>query len=164
MRTILRVLLGSLAILAATAGRAEIVARPVTTVSLDVALTDARTLASRHAGMQVLRIEGKSMLPFFGDGSLVVIKKIESAKLRPGMVVVYRNRFGETVAHRLVETATTGWIAKGYNNAEADSTVVNDANMIGVVYATFHSSGRSATPALAALAASIPSALAAPAR
>jgi len=160
----LRVLLSSLAILTAASAQAEIVARPMTTVSLDVVLGDAQTLASRHPGMQVLRVEGKSMLPFFGEGSVVVIKKIDGSKLRAGMVAVYHNRFGETVAHRLVETTTGGWIAKGYNNAEADSTVVNESNLVGVVYATFHSSGRSATPALASLALSIPTALAAPAR
>lgn len=141
--------------------RAEYTARPMTSVSLDTALTDAQKLAETRPGAQVLRIEGKSMLPFFGEGSVVVVKKIAAAKLRAGMVVVYTNRFGETVAHRLVAATESGWTAQGYNNTEADSTVVNATNLIGVVYATFHSNGHSE---LAALVNAVPSALAAPAR
>jgi hypothetical protein len=80
------------------------------------------------------------------------------------MVVVYTNRFGETVAHRLVATTEGGWTAQGYNNETADSTVVNGSNLQGVIYATFHSSGRLDSVDLAGLVKSIPAALAAPAR
>jgi signal peptidase I len=164
MRSISRVLLVLAAVFVAAIGRADTVALPLTSVSLDTVLADAHKLASRHAGTQVLRIEGQSMLPFFGEGSVIVIKKIDASRLRPGMVVVYTNRFGETVAHRLVATTDGGWIARGFNNPAADSTVVNNTNLLGVVYATFHSNGRIAEPALASLALSTPSALAAPAR
>jgi len=141
-----------------------VVERPLTAVPLDTALIEAQKLAARHAG-QVLKIEGQSMLPFFGEGSVVVIKKIDGAQLRCGMVVVYRNRFGETVAHRLVAPTTAGWIAQGYNNASTDSTIVNDSNLLGVVYATFHSTGKLSTEGhLASATASVPVALAAPAK
>jgi hypothetical protein len=79
-------------------------------------------------------------------------------------VVVYTNRFGETVAHRLVATVEGGWIAQGYNNSAPDSTVVNGSNLQGVVYATFHSSGLLDSVDLAPMANAIPTALAAPAR
>ncbi|PTY06906.1 hypothetical protein DB347_09900 [Opitutaceae bacterium EW11] len=149
----------------AAAGHGAVVERPVSTVPLATTLSDAHQVASRHGGMQVLRISGTSMLPFFGDGSVVIVKKIEAAQLRAGMVVVYQNRFGETVAHRLVAPAIEGWLAQGYNNPVADSTLVNDFNLVGVVYATFHSNGRSdALPGLTALAACTTVALAAPAR
>ena len=115
---------------------------PQTSVSLDRTLTDAYKLAATRADLQVLRIEGRSMLPFFGSGSVVIVKKMDSAKLRTGMVVVYRNRFNETVAHRLVAATNDGWVAQGYNNADVDSTPVTGANLIGVVYATFHSNGQ----------------------
>jgi len=157
----LRALLLTMTVFGVGVARAEYTARPMTAVSLDAALADAQMLAATRPGALVMRIEGKSMLPFFGEGSVVVVKKIDPVKLRAGMVVVYTNRFGETVAHRLVATVEGGWTAQGYNNTEADSTVVNAANLIGVVYATFHSSGRSQ---LAALVDAIPSALAAPAR
>lgn len=139
--------------------------RPVSSVSFLDTLTDASKIAARHSDMQVLRISGRSMLPFFGDGSVVIVKKIDAAQLREGMVVVYQNRFGETVAHRVVASIATGFVVQGYNNSAIDSTVVNDANLIGVVYATFHSNGViDAGSAVASNAATTPVALAAPAK
>jgi signal peptidase I len=91
--------------------------------------------------MTVMRIEGVSMLPYFGEGSVLVVKKINAARLHEGMVVVYRNRFGDTVAHRVEGRVDGGWEVKGWNNDRADTTVVNGSNLIGVVYATFDSSG-----------------------
>ena len=153
------------AILMAAAGHGFATERPLSSESLNVTLSDAHKVAVRHADMQVLRIAGTSMLPFFGDGSVVIVKKIDATNLRVGMVVVYLNRFGETVAHRLISAGPQGWTAQGYNNAEADSTPVTDENLLGVVYATFHSNGVAApTPAFAALNSSSRVALAAPAR
>ncbi len=160
-----RALLVAIVLLSTGLVRAEYTARPLTGVSLETVLADAQKLAAARSGAQVMRIEGKSMLPFFGEGSVVVIKKIDPAKLRAGMVVVYTNRFGETVAHRLVTATKAGWIAQGYNNKKADSTMVDGTNLIGVVYATFHSNGRAVESVdLAAMSKAIPSALAAPAR
>ena len=138
---------------------------PVSPISLETALADARALAAQHANMTVMRIEGVSMLPYFGEGSVLVVKKINAARLREGMVVVYTNRFGETVAHRLVARVDGGWQVKGWNNDRADTTVVNPGNLLGVVYATFHSSGSDSAPALYATTLnSVQVALAAPAR
>ncbi len=161
---LIRPLLATVAfvVAAAVAGAVE---RPVSAVSWDATLSDAHRVANRHADLQVLRIAGSSMLPFFGEGSVVIVKRIESLHLRAGMVVVYQNRFGETVAHRLISQGAQGWMAQGYNNQEVDSTPVTDANLVGVVYATFHSSGvPSALGPIAALNAGTPVALAAPAR
>lgn len=126
----------------ASAIEAAVVERPSTSVTLDVTLADAHKLAARHGGLQVLRIQGQSMLPFFGEGSVVLVKKIESMKLAAGMVVVYTNRFNETVAHRVIGATEGGWTVQGFNNSEVDSTVVSDANLVGVVYATFHSNNQ----------------------
>lgn len=127
---------------------------PVANVAMKNAVADAQSLASLHAQAQVMKVSGASMHPYFGDGAVIVVKPIQEAKLRNGMVVVYKNRFGETVAHRLVNRVESGWVAKGYNNQEADSTVVNADNLIGVVYATFHTANDGAdsklTVALAA--------------
>jgi len=133
---------------------------PASSVPLQDALSDAMTLASLHDDSQVLRVSGSSMHPFFGDGALLVIKPIDEARLRPGMVVVYRNRFNEIIAHRLVSRSPYGWVAQGYNNGDVDSTPVNGSNLIGVVYATIFSSAGS----LASTQVSLPVALAAPAR
>ncbi|HWZ94718.1 MAG TPA: S24/S26 family peptidase [Opitutaceae bacterium] len=138
---------------------------PASPISLETALADARALAAQHANMTVMRIEGVSMLPYFGESSVLVVKKISAARLREGMVVVYTNRFGETVAHRLVARVDGGWQAKGWNNDRADTTVVNPGNLLGVVYATFHSSCSDGSPAVYATTLnSVPVALAAPAR
>jgi len=136
---------------------------PVAPVTLRDAMSDAKTLASQHADAKVMKISGTSMHPFFGEGALIVVKPINESKLRAGMVVVYLNRFGETVAHRLVSHQNGSWIAKGYNNSEVDSTPVNASNLVGVVYATFHTTGNSSEN-LASLNSSVAVALAAPAR
>lgn len=162
---LLRLSLTFTAVFLAAASKATVVERPLSGVSMGATLSDAHKVALRHSDMQVLRIAGQSMLPFFGDGSVVIVKKIETAALRAGMVVVYQNRFGETVAHRLVGRVDGGWVAQGYNNASADSTVVNGENLLGVVYATFHSDGdNSIAPAVASLMTTTPVALAAPAK
>jgi len=142
-RGALLVITATLAMGLAVSAQAEETLRPVAPFSLDAALADAHKLAARHPDAQVVRVEGRSMLPFLGDGSVLVIKNLSSVQVKPGMVVVYENRFGETVAHRVVAPATEGgWVVRGYNNAQIDSTVVDEANLTGVVYATFYSNGR----------------------
>ncbi len=122
-------------------------------------LADARALATAHQGLRIMRISGTSMEPFFTDGAVVVVRPLAFARLETGMLVIYRNRFGETVAHRLVVHTADGWRARGQANDKPDSTLVTPTNFIGVVYATFND----ASPAVSA-AAGIETVLAAPAR
>ena len=129
----------------AVAAQAKMNVAPVAPVSLRDAVADALSLARMHDGAKVMKIAGVSMLPYFGEGALVVVKPISEAKLRAGMVVVYRNRFDETIAHRLIAREAAGWVAQGFNNEAADSTLVNAENLVGVVYATFHTMARTAT-------------------
>jgi len=112
----------------------------------------------------VLRAREDGLLIGTGDGSVLVVKTLPAEKLRAGMVVVYKNRFNETVAHRLVASTAAGWTAAGYNNRESDSTPVTSANLVGVVYATFHSNAVSDPMMLAAVGNGTAVALAAPAR
>lgn len=150
--------------LATMAGAAER-AHPFTPLSVEAALHDARVLAERHPGAQVVRIEGRSMLPFFGDGSVAVVRPIGVDRVRAGMILVYRNRFGERVAHRAIEATADGWVVRGHANAQSDTTRVDADNLLGVVYATFYSSGRVHDPvALPDLVKGTLTALAAPAR
>jgi signal peptidase I len=105
------------------------------------------------------------MLPYFGEGSVVIVKTIDASSLREGMVVAYENRFGEKVAHRLIEAKADGWVAQGYNNTKADSTLVTAKNLLGVVYVTLHSNGEIADArTFAALAEKTATVLAAPAK
>ena len=157
--------LAALFVVLAAVSQAHVATAPAAPVALRDAMADAQALARTHAGSTVMKIAGASMLPYFGDGSVVVVKPIEESKLRAGMLVVYRNRFGETIAHRLVARLESGWQVKGYNNAQPDSTPVPSANLLGVVYATFHTSGHSVSEErLAATAMPVEVALAAPAR
>jgi signal peptidase I len=156
-------LLAAFTLLATPALAAE---GPRTAVSLNTALADARRLAEAKPGLSLVRVAGSSMLPYFGDGAVLVLRPTTAAKLQIGMIVVYTNRVGETVAHRIIAADGAGWIAQGYNNRLPDSTRVTDANLVGAVYATFHSTGNSSTPEIAAslLAQGVPLALAAPAK
>jgi len=75
--------------------------RPVSSVSFLDTLTDASKVAARHGDMQILRISGRSMLPFFGDGSVVIVKKIAASQLREGMLNVGCITSGKQSSHRL---------------------------------------------------------------
>lgn len=140
--------------------------KPAAAVALSVAVKDAHRLAAIK-GDKVVRVEGASMLPYFGDGSVLVVKAAKVDALREGMVVVYRNRFGETVAHRIEARVAGGWTVRGANNLATDTTVVSADNLLGTVYATFYSDPRTREESMnvaGALAASTEVALAAPAR
>ena len=150
-----------ISVLAATAGRAA--NNPISGVPLVTALNDAYELAGQRSDLKVVRVEGASMLPYFGTGAVLVVKQIPFAKLKTGMVVVYTNRFNLQVTHRLVSEAATGWTAAGYNNQAADSTPVSAENLVGVVYATFHSNGLPADAMASTTASLTPVALAGPA-
>ena len=129
-------------------------------VSLATAVADGHRLANK-AGDSVVRVSGTSMLPYFGDGAVLVLRSMAVDSLKPGMVVVYRNRFGETVAHRVEARTAAGWTVKGANNASADSTLVTAENLMGTVYVTLYSDAGSS---MAAAVANTPVALAASAR
>lgn len=134
-------------------------------VTFSRALADATQVVAMKEGRWLARTAGDSMLPFFGADSITVMQRIASERLRPGMIAVYRNRDGEQVAHRVVEHTGAGWRVQGYNNDRADSTLVNDDNLLGVVYATFHTAGIPAEDSVTqALAAAVPVVLGAPAK
>ncbi len=172
--TAFRPLFGVLAVLALFAGsaRAELVkgaasSTPVCAVDLGTTLRDAHWVAAK-IGASVVRVEGSSMLPYFGDGSVLVVRASKLDSLNAGAVVVYRNHLGETVAHRLETRVAGGWMVRGANNRASDTTLVTAANFVGSVYVTFHSDARGAAAVaggeLAALVDSTPVALAASAR
>jgi signal peptidase I len=138
--------------------------RPVAPVGAIQALADARALASQHAALKVMQVEGVSMLPYFGPGSVLVVKPVATARLREGMIAVYVNRFGEKIAHRLEKHNADGWEARGYNNRNSDSTPVTSANLLGIVYAVFNTDGVPAAAVAVADASPADVVFAAPAR
>lgn len=172
--TALRALAGVLAVFALLAGvaRAELVkgaatSAPVCAVDLGTTLRDAHRVAVKTGG-SVVRVEGSSMLPYFGNGSVLVVRASSLDSLRAGAVVVYRNHLGETVAHRLETRVEGGWKVRGANNRVSDTSLVTAENFVGSVYATFHSDARGSVASgrgdLAALVDATPVALAASAR
>jgi len=153
-------------LLCVTSVRGGTDAKPAT-AGLEVALRDAHALAGRHPGSRVVRVSGDSMVPFFSDGAVLVVRPVSGNSIRVGVIAAYVNRFGETVVHRVTRATPDGWQVRGYNNRHADSTTVNGTNLIGAVYAVFdpHSSDPVKDPVqLAQLMALTPLALAAPAR
>jgi hypothetical protein len=125
----------------ATPAVAKPTIHPRSNVGFDVAVLDAMVVAMQKPGRSVVRMDGDSMLPFFGADSIAVVQEIAAARLRVGMIAVYTNFLGEKVAHRVIAKAQTGWTVQGYNNARSDSTIVNETNLLGVVYATFNTAG-----------------------
>lgn len=137
-----KVLTGLIAFCAMAAGVfAKGPVHPRSNVGFDTAVLDAMVVAMQKPGRSVVRMDGDSMLPFFGADSIAVIQQIPASRLRLGMIAVYVNFLGEKVAHRVVERVQNGWTVKGYNNSSADSTVVDETNLLGVVYATFNTAG-----------------------
>jgi signal peptidase I len=159
--TVRWILTASAAVVALGAAAGE---RPVSREMYDAAVVDAMAVAAQRPDLSVVQISGRSMLPFFSDESVIVMKKIDAARMRVGMIAIYVNRFGEKVAHRVIARVDRGWQVQGYSNEEPDSTVVSNDNLLGVVYATFHSAGRPSVTADAANVASIQTVFAAPAK
>jgi hypothetical protein len=161
VRQILPVSALVIAVMATTAGARELSGAGF---AFDGAVSDALAVAEHRPDLSVVRIEGQSMLPFFGDDAVIVVKKIDAARLRVGMIAVYVNRFGEKVAHRIIGRVAGGWQVKGYSNDRPDSTVVNAGNLLGVVYATFNSTAKAPVALAASSLPAIETVYAAPAK
>ncbi len=84
---------------------------------------------------------GTSMLPVYGENTVLVITKIDYAALQRGMQVVYVSGSGVRVLHVLVEQVARGWRVQGLNNEAEDNELVTPSNLIGVVYASFTTDG-----------------------
>lgn len=80
---------------------------------------------------------GQSMQPLYPSGTILVLRAVDFAALRPGQTAVYRNRAQRPVAHVLVAKCRDGWRVRGLNNARHDSDAVVADNLIGIVIAAF---------------------------
>jgi signal peptidase I len=163
LRLLVVVVLGLGAKAGAEVVKGAAMANPVCAVDIGTVLGDANGLAGRIGG-SAMRVVGSSMLPYFGDGSVLVVKPVDFSSVRAGAVVVYRNRFGELVSHRLETRVAGGWVARGANNRANDSTLVTADNLVAEVYVTLRSDARGAGLELAAAVKTAPVVLAASAR
>ena len=114
-------------------------ATPATDVGRMQAWTDAERVAALGEGRMTVIGTGKSMLPVYGEGTMLVLSKINYADLKPGMQVAYLNDEGRQVVHVLVsyDVAGRGWKVCGLNNEAEDRARVTAYNLVGVVYASF---------------------------
>jgi len=114
-------------------------ATPASDVGRMQAWRDAEAVAAMGHGRLSVMGAGESMLPVYGEGTALVLSKINFAALRPGMQVAYMNDAGRQVVHVLVsfDERTGGWRVRGLNNENDDHSRVTPGNIVGVVYASF---------------------------
>lgn len=102
------------------------------------ALSDAQHIASMNPNWILMEAEGNSMNPHYSSNDLIIIEKSDFDDLRPGMVVVYKDKEGDYVGHIILEKTPEGFIAQGFNNSNKDPQLVTKDNYIGTLFATFH--------------------------
>jgi len=110
---------------------------PATDVGRLQAWRDAEHVAARDEDRVTVLGSGESMKPIYGEGTVLVLTKINYADLKPGMQVAYLNEAGHRVVHVLLEADERGWRVQGLNNESEDRERVTRYNLIGVVYASF---------------------------
>lgn len=94
-----------------------------------------------RAGYFAGTITGNSMKGYYNNGDTVIVKPIEFTKIKLGQVIVYTNRFGEIVVHRVEEKTDIGFKMRGAANKGCDTTILDEYNLIGVVYGVVHERG-----------------------
>jgi hypothetical protein len=110
---------------------------PNVDVTRNQAWRDAEAVASLEPGRLTVIGAGDSMLPVYGENTVLVLQKVPYGNLVAGMNVAYRNDRGAVVLHRLIAKDSGGWRAIGLNNPEEDMTRVTPYNLLGIVYAAF---------------------------
>lgn len=92
----------------------------------------------------VLLGTGRSMLPLYPPGTILVVRKVGYDQLCCGQTAIYRNREQRAVAHVLITKARDGWRTRGLNNRLHDMQPVRAENLLGVVIAAYHPAGEGA--------------------
>ena len=104
------------------------------------ALNLAKQVAASIDGKVYAVAPSGSMLPTLDEGSIVTVEKVTLEKLKRGDIVIYRNRSGMVVIHRLYERHDNRWFVLGDNNASVDHDTVSSDNLLGRVCAIFYTS------------------------
>lgn len=116
----------------------------------------ATALAAEHRGAFAVVGTGRSMLPLYQPGTILVLAPVGYDSLRRGQTAVYRNGRDRLVAHVLIAKARDGWRAAGLNNRWHDMEPLVADKLLGVVVAAFRP-GKTASSTLTA-SVSVPSA------
>ncbi|MBW8782536.1 MAG: S24/S26 family peptidase [Verrucomicrobia bacterium] len=124
---------------AAVVEQPSVKAVPSTDVGRMQAWRDAEDVTARDENRVTVIGAGDSMLPVYGEGTVLVLHKIAYADLETGMQVAYIDGAGHQVVHVLVsyDAVRRGWRVRGLNNQDEDRERVTPYNLIGVVYASF---------------------------
>lgn len=114
-------------------------ATPASDVGRMQAWRDAEAVVAMGKGRLSAIGAGESMLPVYGEGTVLVLSKIDFEALKSGMQVAYVNDAGRQVVHVLVsfDERTGDWRVRGLNNENDDRSRVTRANIVGVVYVSF---------------------------
>ncbi|MEX2043987.1 MAG: hypothetical protein WD941_01455 [Opitutus sp.] len=116
------------------------------------ALRRAEALVAGRRNMDVLIGRGDSMRPLYPDRTILVVERMAMSSLLPGMTVVFVGDSGFPIAHVLSHRTSTGWMARGLANGEADRGRVRPGNYLGTVVAAFiPNSGMGVRAAIAAV-------------
>ncbi len=118
-------------------------AKPAPTIDVGKleAWRDAEMITGLSRDRFTLMGSGASMLPVYGEGTVLVITQVVYDTLQRGMQVAYVSKSGARVLHVLVEKDSAGWRVQGLNNEAEDSERVTPFNLIGIVYASFTTDG-----------------------
>lgn len=111
----------------------------------------ATALAAQHSGSFALVGTGRSMLPLYQPGTILVLAPAEYGSLRRGQTAVYRNQRERLVAHVLIAKARDGWRVSGLNNRWHDMEPLVPDNLFGVVLAAYRPTKSGKPVALSAL-------------
>ena len=122
-------------------GTADSKPPPTSDVGRMEAWHDAEMIRGSDPDRFTLLGSGESMLPVYGENTVLVISKVNYDELATGMKVVYVTRGGMRVLHVLLEKDSDGWRVQGLNNEIADRERVTRYNLLGVVYASFPTDG-----------------------
>ena len=125
---------------------------PRSNVSREHALSLAKMTANTVGGQVFTIAATGSMKPTLDESSVVTIETVPFQSLRKGDIVIYRNRAGSPVIHRLFEQHGSRWLVLGDNNGAVDRDAVSEQNFVGRVCAIFYTSAGEAGHTVEALA------------
>lgn len=111
---------------------------------------EATKIINNRDGWFYANVVGNSMKQYYPVGSTtVLIKPIDFSLLRLGQIIVYTNKFGEEVMHVITGKVDDGFLVRGSNNRNNDSTILTKDNLIGIVYIAFNGKSMSSRNVLA---------------
>lgn len=100
--------------------------------------SEAIKIINNRDGWFYANVVGNSMKQYYPVGSTtVIVKQTDFSLLQLGQIVAYTNRFGEEVMHVITKKVPEGFLVKGSNNKNNDSTILTKDNLLGVVYVAF---------------------------